>query len=102
SATATPTATATPSPSTSPGPSPSPVNKQVEVIIEALDNVEITKISKDGKNEKINLNAEQIYPFKSKNGLQLSISNGGAVNITVNGKNLGIPGNLGKPIKLNF
>lgn len=95
-------ATPTPSPSPSVTPSPSPDNKPVEVIVEALDNVEIEYSAKDKKSEKITLNAEQVHTFKSKNGLRLSISNGGAVNIIVNGKDLGIPGNLGKPVKLIF
>ncbi|WP_413289403.1 helix-turn-helix domain-containing protein [Bdellovibrio sp. HCB337] len=97
-----PSSTPTPSPSASPSPSPSPANKPVEVIIEALDNVEIDYTTKDGKSDKISLNAEQVHTFKSKTGLRLNISNGGAVNVIVNGKDLGIPGNLGKPVKLNF
>lgn len=98
----TPTATPNPSPSASPSPTASPANKPVEVIIEALDNVEIEYSTKEGKGEKISLNAEQVHTFKSKTGLRLNISNGGAVNVIVNGKDLGIPGNLGKPVKLNF
>ncbi len=104
SATATPTPTPTPSPSPSVSPtvSPTPANKPVEVILEALDNVEVEVSTKDGKIEKITLSAEQVHTFKSKTGLKLNISNGGAVNVIVNGKDLGIPGNLGKPVKLNF
>ncbi|MBS1969002.1 MAG: helix-turn-helix domain-containing protein [Bdellovibrionales bacterium] len=104
SPTATPTATPTPSPSPSASPtvSPTPANKPVEVILEALDNVEVEVSTKDGKTEKITLSAEQVHTFKSKTGLKLNISNGGAVNVIVNGKDLGIPGNLGKPVKLNF
>lgn len=102
----TPKATATPTPSPTPSPSPSPsatpANKNVEVIIEALDNVDIEYSTKDGKSDKITLTAEQIHTFKSKTGLKLNVSNGGAVNVIVNGKDLGIPGNLGKPVKLNF
>jgi cytoskeleton protein RodZ len=98
--TASPSAAASPSPSVSP--SPTPANKPVEVIIEALDNVEIDYFTKDGKSEKITLSAEQVHTFKSKAGLRLNISNGGAVNVIVNGKDLGIPGNLGKPVKLIF
>lgn len=102
SPTATPAASPSPSPSVSPTVSPSPANKPVEVIIEALDNVEVEYVTKDGKSEKITLSAEQVHTFKSKAGLKLNISNGGAVNVIVNGKDLGIPGNLGKPVKLNF
>lgn len=102
SPTATPSASPSPSPSVSPTVSPSPANKPVEVIIEALDNVEVEYSTKEGKTEKITLSAEQVHTFKSKTGLRLNISNGGAINVIVNGKDLGIPGNLGKPVKLNF
>jgi cytoskeleton protein RodZ len=101
--TATPTPSPTPTATPTPSPSPSPaMNKPVEVIVEALDAVEVEITTKDGKSEKISLTAEQIHTFKSKNGLKLNISNGGAVNVIVNGKDLGIPGNLGKPVKLNY
>jgi cytoskeleton protein RodZ len=98
----TPVPTPAPSPSISPSPSATPSGKPVEVLIEALDNVEITYITNDGKTEKITLRAEQVHTFKSKSGFKLNISNGGAINVIVNGKDLGIPGNLGKPVKLTF
>jgi len=96
------TTTPAPSPSVSPTVSPTPSNKPVEVILEALDNVEVEYFTKEGKSEKLKLSAEQVHTFKSKAGLRINISNGGAVNVIVNGKDLGIPGNLGKPVKLNF
>jgi cytoskeleton protein RodZ len=109
-ATPTPAPTATPAPakaavaaSPTPAASPaSPSNKPVEVILEALDNVEVTAASGDGKSEKLAMTSDQVHTFKSKNGLKLNVSNGGAVNVIVNGKDLGIPGNLGKPVKLSF
>lgn len=94
-------AATTPTPSASPSPSPA-TNKPVEVIIEALDNVEVTFSTNDGKTEKVALTADQVHTFKSKTGLKINVSNGGAVNVIVNGKDLGIPGNLGKPAKLSF
>lgn len=100
--TATPTPTPAPTSSPTPSPSPSPAVKAVEVIIEALDNVAIEFATRDGKTGRISLSAEQVHTFKSKDGLRLNINNGGAVNVIVNGKDLGIPGNLGKPVKLNF
>lgn len=104
-----PTATPTPEPTPKPTPTPTPAasptpqaNKPVEVIVEALDNVDIEYSSRDGSSEKVSLTAEQVHTFKSKKGVRLNISNGGAVNVIVNGKDLGIPGNLGKPVKLNY
>ncbi|KHD88008.1 MAG: hypothetical protein OM95_10800 [Bdellovibrio sp. ArHS] len=103
-ATATPVASATPTPSPSPSPSPTPkeTNKPVELIVEALDTVEIEYSAPNGKPQKIRLSAEQVHTFKSKSGLRISFSNGGAVNLIHNGREIGIPGDLGKPIKLSY
>lgn len=78
------------------------VQKPVELIVEALDAVEIEYASASGKPQKIKLSSEQVHTFKSKSGLKISFSNGGAVNLILNGKDIGIPGDLGKPIKLAY
>jgi cytoskeleton protein RodZ len=96
------TATPTPTPSPSPSAEEKPVSKSIELIIEALDNVEIEYSSNTGKTSTLKLTAEQVHTFKSKNGLKLNISNGGAVNLILNGRDQGIPGDLGKPIKLSY
>lgn len=105
----TPTPTATPSPTpeavATPSPSPSPKpegGKPVELIVEALDTVEIEYASPSGKPQKIKLSAEQVHTFKSRSGLKINFSNGGAVNLILNGKDIGIPGDLGQPIKLSY
>lgn len=104
--TPTPTATVAASPTASPSPSPSPKpeekNKPVELIVEALDSVEIEYAAPNGKPQKIKLSAEQVHTFKSRSGLKINFSNGGAVNLILNGKEVGIPGDLGKPIKLSY
>lgn len=78
------------------------VQKPVELIVEALDAVEIEYASASGKPQKIKLSSEQVHTFKSKSGLKINFSNGGAVNLILNGKDIGIPGDLGKPIKLAY
>lgn len=78
------------------------VQKPVELIVEALDAVEIEYASVSGKPQKIKLSSEQVHTFKSKSGLKINFSNGGAVNLILNGKDIGIPGDLGKPIKLAY
>lgn len=110
----TPIATPTPKPTVAPTPTPTPIatptptptpkelNKPVELIVEALDAVEIEYSAPNGKPQKIKLSAEQVHTFKSKSGLKINLSNGGAVNLILNGKELGIPGDLGKPIKLSY
>lgn len=81
---------------------PEESNKPVELIVEALDTVEIEYSAPNGKPQKIRLSAEQVHTFKSRSGLKIGFSNGGAVNLIHNGKEIGIPGDLGKPIKLSY
>lgn len=99
----------TPAPTPTPKPTPTPSTtpkaeggRPVELIVEALDSVEIEYSSQTGKSQKIRLSAEQVHTFKSKSGLKISFSNGGAVNLIVNGKEVGIPGDLGKSISLSY
>lgn len=77
-------------------------NKPIELIVEALEPVEIEYSALNGKSQKIKLTTDQVHTFKSRNGLILHISNGGAVNLIKNGKELGTPGDVGKPINLNY
>ena len=105
SPTPSPSPVASATPAVSPSPSPTPKeekNKPVELIVEALDTVEIEYSAPNGKPQKIKLSSEQVHTFKSKSGLKISFSNGGAVNLILNGKEVGIPGDLGKPIKLSY
>lgn len=96
-------AAVTPTPKPSPTATPTPTEgKPVELIVEALDNVEIEYSAPNGKVQKIKLSAEQVHTFKSKSGLKINFSNGGAVNLILNGKEIGIPGDLGKAIKLSY
>lgn len=101
----TATTTSTPAPIPTPSPSPKPEeekSKSVELIIEALDTVDIEYASNNGKKSSLKLSSEQVHTFKSKNGLKVTISNGGAVNLILNGRDQGIPGDLGKPITLSY
>lgn len=82
-------------------PSPPP-KKSLELIVEALDSVEIEFSGINGRSEKLKLNPEQVHRIRSHGGLKLSVSNGGAVNLILNGRDLGVPGDLGKPIKLTY
>lgn len=98
----TPSATASPTAASTPAIKPEASAKPVQLIVEALDTVEIEYSAPNGKPQKIRLTAEQVHTFKSKSGLNISFSNGGAVNLILNGKEVGIPGDLGKPIKLSY
>lgn len=112
----TPMATAKPTPAVAPTPTPTPTvapttaakpeeikkPKNVEVVIQALDSVDVEVTLSSGKSEIIKLSPSQTQTIKSQTGVKLNFSNGGAVNLIVNGKDMGVPGDLGKPKKVSF
>ena len=79
-----------------------PKPKNIELVIEAFETVEIEMTQSTGKVERIKMSPSQIQTFKTVSGVKLNISNGGAVNLIVNGKDLGVPGDLGKPKRVSF
>lgn len=76
--------------------------RPVEVIVEALNNVTIRYQSGDGKWESIDLTADQVHTFKFKGRIVMEISDGGSVSLIVNGRDRGVPGTIGKMLKLNL
>lgn len=107
--TPTPTLPApTPSPISKVSPTPSPQtatatnNKNIELIIEAKADIEVSYSTKNGANGNFKLSKDQIHTFKSKNGINISLSTGGAANIILNGKDLGTPGEKNKPLNLIY
>ncbi|HPI40557.1 MAG TPA: helix-turn-helix domain-containing protein [Pseudobdellovibrionaceae bacterium] len=96
-----PAQTPTPAPVVNPTP---PRVMNVELIVEALEPLEIQYATNPEATtfSKIQLKAEQVHTFKSKNGLTLNLSNGGAANLILNGKDLGVPGKQGQSIKLKY
>ncbi|MBL7555032.1 MAG: helix-turn-helix domain-containing protein [Bdellovibrionaceae bacterium] len=94
-----PTPAVTTNPATPPVP---PKPKNIELVIEAFETVEIEMTQASGKVERIKMSPSQIQSFKTVSGVKLNISNGGAVNLIVNGKDLGVPGDLGKPKRVSF
>lgn len=79
-----------------------PTSRPQQVIIEALDNVEV-RYSKDGESERtVKLKPEQFLTIKANSKISLNVSDSGAVNIIHNGRDKGVPGNLGQPSKLNY
>lgn len=82
--------------------STTPEGKLVEVIVEANDAVEIEYSSLKTAPQKMVLKPEQIHTFKSRSGVRLKISNGGAVNIIMNGRDLGVPGAAGQPVQVTY
>ncbi|MGE0528384.1 MAG: helix-turn-helix domain-containing protein [Bdellovibrionales bacterium] len=67
-----------------------------EVILEALDKVDVS-FQVHGENRKISLAPTQVHTIQADQPLMLNFSDGGAVNIILNGRERGVPGDLGKP-----
>jgi cytoskeleton protein RodZ len=103
--TATPSPTPTPKPSASPTPATTaaaPAGKSHEILIEALDQVDV-EITVDGEAPRtIKLRGEQVQSIKVKRKAILKLSDGGAVNLIVNGTDRGVPGDLGKPTRVEL
>jgi cytoskeleton protein RodZ len=80
----------------------SEIDSPQEVIIEALDKVVVEYAIDGGPKNSISLLAEKIHTFKAKKNISLSFSDGGSVNLIHNGKDKGVPGNLGQPYVVSF
>lgn len=97
-----PVATVTASPTPTPTPTNTASKRSHEVIVEALDKV-VIDYSIDGKpGATMTLTAEKVHTFRGDKKLSLGFSDGGSVNLIYNGKDKGVPGNLGKPLKISF
>jgi cytoskeleton protein RodZ len=97
-----PIPTSTPKPTSAPTPSPAPKAAPQEVIVESLDNVTLEFRIDGGPIQTLNLKTDQIHTFKASYSVLIDISNGGAVNVIHNGRDRGVPGTLGKNVKLKF
>jgi cytoskeleton protein RodZ len=93
--TTTALATATPTVETN-------IERPQEVIIEALDRVVVDYSIDDKPRATIVLSPEKVHTFRGDKSVSLGFSDGGSINLIYNGKDKGVPGNLGKPLKLKF
>jgi cytoskeleton protein RodZ len=67
-----------------------------EIILEALDKVEV-KFQVKGEAKRVSLGPTQVHTIHAELPMTLDLSDGGAVNIILNGRERGVPGDLGKP-----
>lgn len=74
----------------------------MEVILESLGNVSVDYRIDGGESQSSKLTQDQIKVIRANSQVELNISDGGAVNIIRNGVDQGVPGTLGKPIKLKL
>jgi len=72
------------------------------VAVEATDMVSIEAAWSTGKKETITLKANSRHVFYYAKKIKLVISDGGGVTVNANDKDLGTPGEAGKPVTLNF
>ncbi len=73
-----------------------------EIIVEALDVVEIEFRVGNGDMKRITLKPDQIHTIKALGPVILNLSDGGAVNLIHNGRDKGVPGDLGKPKRIKI
>ncbi|MEQ1878369.1 MAG: helix-turn-helix domain-containing protein [Bdellovibrionia bacterium] len=103
-----PTTAPSAAPTTPPAtPTPAPVAKPEAtspqfVTIEALDAVKIEYQIDDGPTQSISLEPEQKKKFAAKRTFLATVSDGGAVSVIHNGKDKGVPGNLGQPMTISY
>ncbi|MGE0632758.1 MAG: transcriptional regulator, partial [Pseudobdellovibrionaceae bacterium] len=82
---------------------PKPVDGATkEIIVEALDKVNIEFTIDNGRTVKMSLQPGEVQIIKAKNSVKLTASEGKAINVTQNGRDRGVPGSVGKPINLNY
>jgi cytoskeleton protein RodZ len=98
-----PKPTAIPAPTKAPTPTPaSAVKANLEIIVEALDAVELEAVLDSQTPVKVSLAAGGVRVFKAKTSVDLQVSDGGLVNIVKNGQDLGNPGDLGKKVRVKY
>lgn len=103
-----------PPPKAEPPPSPKPAVEQTttstslasprakEVLIEALGQVELELILDGEPPKKLSLKADQVQSIKVQTKAVLKLSDGGRVNLVVDGIDRGVPGDLGKPKRVEL
>jgi cytoskeleton protein RodZ len=67
-----------------------------EIILEALDKVEV-KFQVKGETKRVSLGPTQVHTIHSDQPITIDLSDGGAVNVILDGRERGVPGDLGKP-----
>jgi cytoskeleton protein RodZ len=67
-----------------------------EIILEALDKVDV-EFKVHGQTKRLSLGPTEVHTIRTDGPMVLDFSDGGAVNIILNGRERGVPGDLGKP-----
>jgi cytoskeleton protein RodZ len=80
---------------------PDPLDQQIDAVVEAVGDVGVT-VTIDGVESTYPMAAGETRTFTAQTDLALSVTDGGAVRLTVNGVDHGIPGTPGLPWSKTF
>jgi cytoskeletal protein RodZ len=75
---------------------PDPLDREIDAVVQAIGDVGVT-VTSDGVESTYAMNAGETRTFTAQTDLLLSVTDGGAVHLTVNGVDKGIPGTPGFP-----
>ena len=79
-----------------------PTPRTQEVIIEAMDRVNISFRLDGGSSQRLSLNPESFHVLRAAREITLDINDGGRVNIIHNGTDVGNPGALGRSVRVTY
>ena len=93
----------TPAPATLPtvAAAPAPLDREIDAVVQAIADIQMT-VTTDGDSATYAMAAGETRTFTASTKLVLSVSDGGGVHVTVNGRDLGVPGTPGQPWKDAF
>lgn len=78
------------------------ITKPKMVTVDAFENVVINAVWSTGKKETVKLKNNGKHTFYYAEKLKLEIDNGGGVGLTTHTKEIGVPGELGQPMTVDF
>lgn len=88
----------TPPPATLPtvAAEPVPIDRQIDAVVRAIADVRVT-VTADGIGSAFSMGAGETRTFTAQTELVLRVTDGGGVRVSVNGRDLGVPGAPGQP-----
>ncbi|MGZ5297916.1 MAG: hypothetical protein ACXWEZ_13480, partial [Actinomycetota bacterium] len=75
---------------------PDPLDREIDAVVQAVGDVGVT-VTADGVESRYPMAAGETRTFTAQSDLGLAVTDGGAVRLTVNGVDNGIPGTPGLP-----
>jgi hypothetical protein len=75
---------------------PQPLNRSIDTVIQAIAAVRVT-VTADGIASTYTMGAGETRSFKAETSMVLRVTDGGAIHLTVDGVDHGVPGTSGRP-----